>query len=168
MEAFDDGGDYVYNSSRIRQPFDFANRTGTVVWDVDAKTSGSHGWWLELWITDEPLPAPHRNIIDTPTPRHGIALDFSNMCNTPLRSGDVGSVEGSLMNVEVIHNYVSSGEIVPWAGAGGTTMHHRDCYTAGPDQHNHFPRYWSISRGLRSGHPTPRHIPHLARPIHPS
>ena len=40
MEAFDDGGDYVYNSARIRQPFDFAGRTGTVVWDVDAKTSG--------------------------------------------------------------------------------------------------------------------------------
>ena len=24
MDAFDDGGDYVYNSARIRQPFDFS------------------------------------------------------------------------------------------------------------------------------------------------
>src|SRR5205085_1679177 len=36
-EVFDDQGDFAYNSMRIRQPFDFTNRTGKIVWDVDAK-----------------------------------------------------------------------------------------------------------------------------------
>ena len=61
MEALDDGGAYIVNSLRARQPFDFAGRTGNVVWDVDAKTEGGHSFWPEVWLTDEPVPGPaHR------------------------------------------------------------------------------------------------------------
>jgi hypothetical protein len=42
----------------VKQPFDFEGRTGTIAFDVTNDTSGSHGTWPELWITDEPVPAP--------------------------------------------------------------------------------------------------------------
>ena len=42
-----------------KQPFDFAGRTGTVVFDVSADSEGPHAAWPEFWITDQPLPAPH-------------------------------------------------------------------------------------------------------------
>ena len=57
-EQYTDSGTFTIYSFRPRQPFDFAGRTGTVVFDADAKTAGSHSYWLELWITDQPVPAP--------------------------------------------------------------------------------------------------------------
>jgi hypothetical protein len=50
------------NSMRVRQPFDFTDRTGTIVFDVDAKRNDGwdgHGWWLELWISEDPVPVPY-------------------------------------------------------------------------------------------------------------
>lgn len=55
-EGFDDNGDFQYLSARIRQPFDFAGRTGTLQWEADARTSGTHGWWVEVWFTEDPVP----------------------------------------------------------------------------------------------------------------
>ncbi|HEY3493279.1 MAG TPA: hypothetical protein VGK73_01280 [Polyangiaceae bacterium] len=61
-EVFNDNGTLVENSMRIRQPFDFTGRTGTVVFDVDAKRNDGwdgHGWWLEIWISEDPTPIPY-------------------------------------------------------------------------------------------------------------
>jgi hypothetical protein len=55
-EGFDDNTSFQYLSARVRQPFDFAGRTGTLQWEADARTSGTHGWWVEVWFTDEPVP----------------------------------------------------------------------------------------------------------------
>jgi len=58
-EVYDDQGDFALNSLRARQLFDFTDRTGTVVFDVDAKVNPlnvGHGWWVELWITDDTAP----------------------------------------------------------------------------------------------------------------
>src|SRR5476649_2630597 len=52
MEAYDDHGSTMFNDAMIRQPFDFTNRTGTINFGVDAKSYGSHTWWVSLWITD--------------------------------------------------------------------------------------------------------------------
>jgi len=63
-EVIQDGGDNIYvNSMMTRQPFDFAGRTGTIVWDVDAKIfprNDGHGWWTEMWISEDPGPIPYQ------------------------------------------------------------------------------------------------------------
>jgi hypothetical protein len=41
-----------------KQQFSFANRTGTIAFDVTDDTQGGHGAWPELWITDSPKPTP--------------------------------------------------------------------------------------------------------------
>ena len=88
MEGMDDGGQYVMNSNRIRQPFDFAGRTGNVVWDVDAKTEGSHSFWTEVWITDEPVqgraprPSGHPHL---PPQRHDAAVRRRLVRRRPIR-----------------------------------------------------------------------------------
>ena len=41
-----------------RQPFDFAGRTGKIVFDVSNDTQGPHAAWPEIVITDQPVPAP--------------------------------------------------------------------------------------------------------------
>jgi hypothetical protein len=61
-EVFNDDTSFVVSSMRVRQPFDFTNRTGTVVFDVDAKRNiqfDGHGWWLEFWLTADPTPIPY-------------------------------------------------------------------------------------------------------------
>jgi hypothetical protein len=61
-EVFNDDDSFAFTSLRLRQLFDFTNRTGTIVFDVDAKRNvnfDAHGWWIELWITPEPVPMPY-------------------------------------------------------------------------------------------------------------
>lgn len=83
MEALEDGGGYVYNDLMMLQPFDFAGRTGTLTFDVDAKTAGSHGWWIDVWITDEPVPGPHAGHNDNDiAARNGFGLRFDVGCKT--------------------------------------------------------------------------------------
>jgi hypothetical protein len=80
-EVFHDFGDFGINSMRIRQQFDFTGRKGTIVFDVDAKLNvgfEGHGWWNELWITEDPAPVPYHG---APTvgsfPRRGIGFQIA-------------------------------------------------------------------------------------------
>ena len=111
MEAIDDHDGYVYNGARIRQPFDFTNRTGTVQWGVDAKNSSTHGWWLETWVTDTPTMGPNTqdpNSINTSAPKNGIGFVFSVGCNS---SSDIpefylhGRALTGVENAWVVRNY---------------------------------------------------------------
>lgn len=77
-EAMNDNTGFGINSMRIRQLFDFTGRTGTLVFDLDAKVNdgfGGHGWWTELWITEDPAPMPYHQ---APTvgsfPRRGLGF----------------------------------------------------------------------------------------------
>lgn len=61
-ELLADGDGFGLNSMRVRQPFDFTGRTGTFVFEVDAKRNkgfDGHGWWTEFWITKDPAPLPY-------------------------------------------------------------------------------------------------------------
>src|SRR5579885_741219 len=99
MDAINDDGNYAYNSARIRQPFDFAGRTGTVTFSVDAQTKGEHSFWVEVWITDEPVPAPHSEATSVQVyPRNGLGLIFSDACNHP-------GEQTRLLSVHVVQNY---------------------------------------------------------------
>jgi hypothetical protein len=86
-EVFDDQGDFALHSMRIRQPFDFTDRTGKIVWDVDAKVNPlnlGHGWWIEVWITEQPIPIPYH---EAPTiagyPQNGVGLAFQFGADCP-------------------------------------------------------------------------------------
>jgi hypothetical protein len=73
-DSFNDGEAFAFHSTRIRQPFDFSGRTGTIVWDVDAKSVG-HGWWTEMWVSDEPVPAPYQMAPGVASfPRNGFGI----------------------------------------------------------------------------------------------
>ncbi|HZS21207.1 MAG TPA: hypothetical protein VFA63_09470 [Pseudonocardiaceae bacterium] len=100
MDAINDAGGYVYNSARVRQPFDFAGRTGTVTFSVDAQTKGEHSFWVEVWITDEPVPAPHSEATSVQVyPKNGVGLIFSDDCDQP-------GEQTRLRAVHVVHNYI--------------------------------------------------------------
>jgi hypothetical protein len=85
-EVMDDEGDFGFNSMRIRQPFDFTDRTGKIVWDVDAKVNPlnlGHGWWIEVWITEDPAPMPYHQaptVAAFPRAGVGFAFQFGSDC----------------------------------------------------------------------------------------
>lgn len=61
----------------IRQPFDFAGRTGKIVFDVDAVDQGLGGF-VEIELTEDPTPATTfrelQNFEVGPVPRNGLTL----------------------------------------------------------------------------------------------
>jgi len=133
MESMDDNGQYVMNSNRIRQPFDFANRTGNIVFDVDAKTEGNHSFWPEVWITDQPVQGPHTDHPATHVyPRNGIGFVFNaDWCGSPSASG-VGMAAptgNALREIDVFANYVET--VIPFIGTS-------PCFTTQADMANHF------------------------------
>ncbi|MBL8742639.1 MAG: hypothetical protein JNK04_16140 [Myxococcales bacterium] len=74
---------YGQNSYRARQPFDFAGRTGTIVFDADGTNSGLLGW-ISLEVTEDPTPAPsftfEQNYENGSIPRNGIEVQFAHLC----------------------------------------------------------------------------------------
>lgn len=49
---------YGQNSYRIRQPFDFAGRTGKIVFDADATVENRLIGWVSVQVTEDPVNAP--------------------------------------------------------------------------------------------------------------
>jgi hypothetical protein len=90
-EAVNDAHTYVALAMYPRQPFDFAGRTGTISFDVTNDTFGSHDAWPELWITDQPVPAPNAHFLPCDTcslPRNSVGIRFS-AAFTPNQGGQV-------------------------------------------------------------------------------
>jgi hypothetical protein len=79
---------YGQNSYRIRQPFDFAGRTGKVVLDAEAFIIGAQLGWVSVDITEDPINAPSFSIGDANVnntegsliPRNAIEFQFRNNC----------------------------------------------------------------------------------------
>jgi hypothetical protein len=74
---------YGQNSYRIRQPFDFAGRTGKIVFDAEGYNVGLQGW-ISLEVTEDPTPAPsftlQQNYENGAIPRNAIEIQFSHNC----------------------------------------------------------------------------------------
>jgi hypothetical protein len=74
---------YGQNSYRIRQPFDFADRTGTIVFDAQGYNVGLQGW-ISLEVTQDPAPAPsftlQENYENGSIPRNGVEIQFNYIC----------------------------------------------------------------------------------------
>jgi hypothetical protein len=75
---------YGLATYRIRQPFDFAGRTGTIKIDMDLTNNGLGGW-PALIIAQDPSPAPSFDWQERGSgPRNGIEIEFgTGWCNTP-------------------------------------------------------------------------------------
>jgi hypothetical protein len=110
VEVFDDTGGFAFHAHRIRRPFDFAGRTGTIAFDVDLKTVG-HGWWIELWIVDQPVPAPHSEVPGiAPVPRNGVGLIFDGAACQAQHDTGPGTLT-QLVGVEVLRDYAVAADI---------------------------------------------------------
>jgi hypothetical protein len=79
---------YGQNAYRIRQPFDFAGRTGKIVFDAEAFIYSSLFGWVSLEITDEPVNVPSYSV-GSPgqnndeggiVPKNAVEIAFSNNC----------------------------------------------------------------------------------------
>lgn len=72
---------YGTNNLMIRRPFDFAGRTGTIKFDVDAFNESSTATWINVAITEDPTPAPTRIVEENnepgPVPRNGLVLSLA-------------------------------------------------------------------------------------------
>lgn len=75
---------YGLATYRIRQPFDFAGRTGTIKLDIDLSNNGLGGW-PALILAQDPSPAPSFDWQERGSgPRNGVAIEFgTGWCNTP-------------------------------------------------------------------------------------
>lgn len=78
-EVTNDDHDITSLALYPKQPFDFAGRTGTISFDVSNDTTGIHGAWPEVWITDQPVPTPfyHSDCAFCTLPRHAFGIRFA-------------------------------------------------------------------------------------------
>lgn len=104
---------YGSNAYRIRQPIDFADRTGTIVFDTDLASNFLLGY-SSVVISEDPSPAPSWDINGRgPNPRNGVLVVFlgspvevhdirDHIETTPAgTSGDVPRQRGHLCRVEL-------------------------------------------------------------------
>lgn len=74
-----------------KQPFDFAGRTGKVVFDVSDDSGGTHTAWPEFWVTNIPVPDPFVHFTSWQAlPQYGFGIRLDAVC-----SPYVPSVSGS-------------------------------------------------------------------------
>jgi len=93
---------YGLLSLRPRQPFDFAGRTGTVSFNVDALTEGGLSWWTSLFVTDEPnAGANDTTPVTGEIPRNGLGMNFDDNCGT-------SATQMRVNNVYVFNNYAET------------------------------------------------------------
>ena len=73
---------YGLATYRVRQPFDFAGRTGTIKVDLDL-TNNFLGGWPALIIAQDPSPTPSFDWQERGSgPRHGVEIEFAGgWCN---------------------------------------------------------------------------------------
>jgi hypothetical protein len=100
-EGFDDNETFQYLSARIRQPFDFAGRTGTVQWEADARTSGTHGWWVEVWFTEDTVPGANFHAPDQLVSSRN-ALGVVLALNCAADAANLGTAGGGKVGVSEI------------------------------------------------------------------
>jgi hypothetical protein len=99
---------YGQNSYRIRQPFDFADRAGTVVFDAEGANVGLLGW-VSVEITEDPTPAPsftiQQNFENGAVPRNGVEIQLALNCG------------GSCVGVSNLIEYDDFAQTIAYDGA---------------------------------------------------
>jgi hypothetical protein len=109
-EALDDGTSVAVLAMYPKQPFDFAGRTGTAVFDVTNDSNGTHQAWPEFWVTDQPVPAPFAHFGEWNSPRNGFGVRFGGSLQ-PGGAGVTCPNDGThrvgVDSAIVVRNYVS-------------------------------------------------------------
>jgi hypothetical protein len=101
---------YGENSYRIRQPFDFAGRTGTIVFDAEAFNLPLLGW-ISLDVTADPIAVPsfaiRFNDEGAVIPQNAFEVQLSNSCGAAATTvSPTGSF--TLDSIQVFQNYVDT------------------------------------------------------------
>jgi hypothetical protein len=125
VDTIDDGDTVTSLAAYPRQPFDFAGRTGKIVFDLSNDSQGGHAAWPELWVTDQPVPDPWTfNGTWFALPRNGFGIPFDGCDTTCPDPNGIGVQDGTS-----VANYVASG--LPAQEAS-------DVIKSGPGQMNHY------------------------------
>ncbi len=99
---------------KARQPFDFASRTGTIWLDVDAVSEGTTETWVNVSITEDPVPAhtflEAGNHETGPQPKNAVMIAFAG-------NGPSGRV--TVENVNVYADYAMT-TLTPTFSVSGT------------------------------------------------
>ncbi len=86
---------YGQHSFRIRQPFDFAGRTGRIVFDAEAHVPNLLVGWISVEVLEDPIGAPSFDHLGNweggLIPRNGFEVQFTN--NALSNSIGVGFIE---------------------------------------------------------------------------
>jgi hypothetical protein len=91
-----------------KQPFDFAGRTGKVVFDVSDDSGGSHAAWPEFWITSAPVPDPFAHLSTWQSlPQNGFGIRLDGVCS-PGQGGQCGPhcAGGNTTNVVTVNDAI--------------------------------------------------------------
>jgi hypothetical protein len=116
-EGFDDNTSFNYIAARIRQPFDFKDRMGTIQWEADARTSGSHGWWVETWITADPVPGANVHDNQVVTSKEAVGIELALNCGKGAQGlGTAGSGFVGVSRIMVARDYVIEDVYDPFTG----------------------------------------------------
>src|SRR6185295_17569097 len=106
--SYDDAGSSGLRSFRIRQPFDFSDRTGVIAFDVDAEARmpGGHGFSFSVFIASESVPVSNARPLLALTPKAAVGVVFEA---TPAPCGEYGERNGvSLFIVDDEHELRSA------------------------------------------------------------
>jgi hypothetical protein len=134
-EGFHDNTSFQYLDARIRQPFDFADRTGIIQWEADARTSGSHGWWVETWITEEPVPGANLHDDQLVSSKEAIGIVLALNCGqSAAGAGTTGSGLVGVERILVVNNHQVSDVYDPFSGPNANSR----CVTTEQGELNKF------------------------------
>jgi hypothetical protein len=115
---------YGQVAARIRRPFDFAARTGKIVFDATLQPSGLLGW-VALDITEDPIGAPSylrvQNEENGPVPRNALEIHFDQNCQVD----DQVSVNYIIVTTNYTHHIIE------------VSNEQRHCVAMKPGQLNH-------------------------------
>lgn len=124
-DSLNDNGDVAAVTMYPKQPFDFAGRTGRIVFDVSNDTAGIHSAWPELWVTDQPIPSPFAHLSTLQSnPRNGFGVRFGGCTDS---NGNGANCPGGFPtfvgvdSVITINNYVEND-----SASGGSLVVHGD------------------------------------------
>jgi cytochrome c peroxidase len=93
---------YGMTAYRIRQPFDFTGRVGTINLDVNL-SANALGGWAAIVLGEDPTPAPTFNFPERGSgPRNGVAVEFY-----------IGSCNDANSIVPLIYTYANYVETTP-------------------------------------------------------
>jgi hypothetical protein len=108
-DSYNDGQGFDMHSYRIRRMFDFTDRTGIIAFDVGGKaqTPGGHGWWFNVFIASDPVPAPYQQgggmALYT---KAGVGIEFlAADSRGPCLSKDPNARSNSVSNIFIEKDY---------------------------------------------------------------